>query len=70
MKKLSQQEFLNKFTAAKTLLIKRNNISSYGNMADDGVFDFDYDYIVDNSRTLEELKLNGIKFLNAIGFNF
>jgi len=61
--------FLNKFPSAKTLLIKRNNISSYGNMADDGVFDFDYDYIIDNSGTLEELKLNGIKFLNAIGFN-
>ena len=35
--------FLNKFPSAKTLLIKRNDISSYGNMADDGVFDFEYD---------------------------
>ena len=63
------REFLNKFPEAKTLLIKRNDISSYGNMADDGVFDFEYDYIIQNSGTIETLKTTGIEFLNTIGFN-
>ena len=63
------QEFLNKFTTAKTLLIKRKDIYNYGNMADDGVFDFNYDYVVENYGTLDELEVIATQFVNDIGFS-
>lgn len=63
------QEFLNKFTTAKTLLIKRKDIYNYGNMADDGVFDFNYDYVVENYGALDELEVIATQFVNDIGFS-
>ena len=63
------QEFLNKFPTAKTLLIKRKDIYNYGNMADDGVFDFNYDYVVENYGTLDELEVIATQFVNDIGFS-
>ena len=63
------QEFLNKFTTAKTLLIKIKDIYNYGNMADDGVFDFNYDYVVENYGTLDELEIMATQFVNDIGFS-
>lgn len=42
---------------AITLLIRREEIEgNYGNHADDGVFDIDYDYVIYNESTLEYLK--------------
>ena len=49
------------------LLINKNDIF-YKVILND-IDDIYYDYVIDNSGTLEELKLNGIKFLNTIGFN-
>lgn len=60
--------FLNKFPSAKTLLIRRGEVSSYGNIADDGVFDFEYDYVIDNCGTLEDLQKSGFKLLDTLGF--
>ena len=63
-------EFLNKFPSAKTLLIRRGESSSYGNMADDNVFNYDYDYIIDNCGSLEDLEEKGIQLLESLGFSF
>lgn len=42
---------------ALTLLVKRfNKVVIVGNHADDCVYDYDYDIIIDNSRGLNELK--------------
>lgn len=62
------QDFLNKFPTAKTLLIKRKDIYNYGNMADDGVFDFNYNYVVENYGTLEELEIMATQFVNDMIF--
>ncbi len=37
-----------------TLLVRRGDCKQLGNLADDGVEDFNYDYIYENSDTLEE----------------
>jgi hypothetical protein len=37
-------------------------------MADDGVFDFNYDYVVENYGTLDELEVIATQFVNDIGF--
>ena len=40
---------------AKTILIKRNDVKSItSNMADAGVFDYDYDFIIENNGTLDD----------------
>ena len=41
---------------ARAVIVRRNEIEGkYGNHADDQVFDFDYDYIIYNQGTLDEL---------------
>ena len=48
---------------AKTILVKRDDTPAhYGNHADDGVFDYQYDIMIDNNGTLNELKDKAIKF--------
>ena len=40
---------------AKTILIKRNDVKSItSNMADAGVFDYDYDFVIENNGTLDD----------------
>lgn len=40
---------------AKTILIKRNNVKIItSNMADAGVFDYDYDFVIENNGTLDD----------------
>ena len=52
---------------AKTLLITRDNLpATYGNHADDGVFDYTYDYIVENNGSLTELRDSARAIINAI----
>lgn len=52
---------------AKTLLIRREDIEgSYGNHADDSVFDIDYDYIIQNNKGLINLKEEAESFINMI----
>lgn len=60
-------ERLVKELGAKTLLITRDNLpATYGNHADDGVFDYTYDYIVENNGSLTELRDSARAIINAI----
>lgn len=47
---------------AKTILVKDDVPAHYGNPADDNVFNYTYDFIIDNSGTLSELVLKAIDF--------
>lgn len=52
---------------AKTLLITRDNLpTTYGNHADDGVFDYTYDYIVENNGSLTELRDSARAIIDTI----
>lgn len=53
---------------AKTLLIRRAAVDEqhYGNHADDCVEDFEYDYVIDNNGTLEDLEITAYKFIRQI----
>lgn len=50
---------------AKAILIKRDSIKHItSNMADKNVYDYDYDIVIDNDGTLEELKEKARCFMN------
>lgn len=51
-----------------TLLIKRENIESveYGNMADDNVYNYDYDFVINNDGTVDDLLNTAIWYLCRI----
>lgn len=52
---------------AKTLLIKSNRIEHItSNQADANVFNYDYDYIVNNDGTIEDLKEEVVKFIERL----
>ena len=52
---------------AKTILVKRDSVKHIiSNMSDGNVFDFDYDIVVDNSGTLDELREKASCFLNDV----
>lgn len=52
---------------AKTVLIKRDSIEHIiSNMADKNVFNYDYDFVIGNNGTLDELKNEAIKFISTI----
>ena len=65
---------ISKFVAAtennaKTLLIRggeRMTKSNYGNVSDDSVENYSYDYYFVNDKTLEEAEADFITFLNSI----
>ena len=49
---------------AKTILITRDQIKHItSNMADENVFNYDYDIVIDNSGTLDDLKIKAKKFI-------
>lgn len=55
---------------AKTILVKRDAVEHItSNMADENVFNYDYDYVIDNSGSLEDLKeaakFFALEFLNG-----
>jgi len=51
-------------TGAKTILITRDTDNKkYGNHADDEVFDYDYDIIINNSGSLEDLQKRAELFI-------
>lgn len=54
----------------KTILVVNDNVTTItSNSSDEGVFDYaPYDYVVDNSKTLEVLEESVISLLNALGF--
>lgn len=49
-----------------TILINRDNIQSYSNSADKRVSEFEYDFIIDNNKTLYDLDVKSIKFYKTI----
>lgn len=52
---------------AKTILVKRDAVEHItSNMADENVFNYNYDYVIDNSGSLEDLKEAAKIF--ALGF--
>ena len=48
-----------------SLLINKS-VSSFGNESDDNVFNYNYDYIINNNGTLEELKTKSKDFIDMI----
>ncbi len=50
------------YNYTKTILIKRGDYRECGNMADDEVFDYDYDIVVENNGTIEDLKDKALEF--------
>lgn len=49
-----------------TLLIKRNEDETFGNEADDGVNNYEYDYVYINDKPLEELENDFMPWFNKI----
>lgn len=50
---------------AKTILVKRDSVRHItSNMADENVYNYDYDIVIDNSGTLEDLKEKVKNFLD------
>lgn len=58
----SDIERLKKDFNATTILVKRGNMKHYGNHADDGVFNINYDIVIDNNGTIAELKEKAKEF--------
>ena len=55
------KKLCNTYGSVKTILIRRNSVKNItSNMADAGVFDYDYDFIIENNGTIDELK-NSVK---------
>lgn len=55
--------FKAKIPECKTLLIKSNRAErDFGNMADDGVDDYNYDYVYHNDKSLDEVTDDFLKF--------
>lgn len=52
---------------ANTILIRRNSIEHIiSNIADENVFNFNYDFVIDNDGTIGELKDKVKKFINKV----
>jgi hypothetical protein len=52
---------------AKTILVKRSSIGHItSNMADKNVFNYDYDFVICNDGTLDELKNKAANFVAAV----
>lgn len=50
--------------SAKTILITRDQVKHItSNMADENVFNYDYDIVIDNSGTLDDLKAKAKGFI-------
>lgn len=55
---------------AKTILVKRDSIEHItSNMADANVYNYDYDIVIENNGTLEELKEKAKLFVNDLKNN-
>ena len=55
-----------KILKAKTILIKNNRVQMItSNMADANVFNYNYDFIIENNGTLEEFKDKITNFVNS-----
>lgn len=49
-----------------TLLVKRDNIDKFSNDADKNVENYQYDYVIENNGTIEDLENNVIELFNNI----
>lgn len=60
-------KFVNQMNA-KTLLIRRAAVESndQSNLSDSEVFNYDYDYIIENNGTLEDLECAAVAFLKEL----
>ena len=63
------EKFVEKM-GAKTLLIRRPDVESANqtNHADAEVFNYEYDYTIENDGTLKDLEKKAIKFLKELGY--
>lgn len=59
------QRFKDRYKAI-TILLQRGDYRVYGNHADDSVFDFPYDYVIDNNGTIDELKETAKTFMEDV----
>lgn len=51
------RKLCNKYKDVKTILIKRNSVKTItSNMADAGVFNYNYDFVIENNGTVDEFK--------------
>ena len=52
---------------AKTILVIRNTVKRItSNIADENVFNYNYDFIIDNNGTKEELNSKAKKFIQEV----
>lgn len=52
---------------AKTILIKRNDVEHItSNMADANVYDYEYDYVIENNGSINDLDNKAIEFVNLL----
>lgn len=52
---------------ARAVLVRRPQVEGkFGNHADDDVFNYDYDYYIDNSGTLKELREKAVDFIKQV----
>ena len=63
------QKFVDKL-GAKTLLIRRAAVEDgeQSNHADEKVFEYKYDYTIDNNGTIDELKNKARQFMEELGY--
>lgn len=58
------RKLCDKYKDVKTILIKRNSVKTItSNMADAGVFNYNYDFVIENNSTLDGLKSIVKKFV-------
>lgn len=54
------------FNAITVLVERKGLLESYGNVADDNVYNYSYDYVIENNGTLEDLNAAALTFYEAI----
>lgn len=60
-------EKVRKTFEAKTILVKRDSIKQIiSNMADKNVFKYQYDIVIKNNGSLDDLKKKSIEFINDL----
>ena len=71
MREKFQIEKAQKDFGAKTVLVKRDAVAHIvSNIADAGVFDLTYDYVVENNGTIEDLAVTAQRFLAKLEFPY
>lgn len=61
--------FVNLLPFTITCLIKRDKIKQPNNIADKSVFDYSYDYIIENNGSKEDLEKEAITFISTFNIN-